>query len=79
MDKKEIALNQHEKWAGKIEVISRASVSNKEELSVAQQKTTEINIPGREESLYITHDEFHDNQFQNRKDKRRIDALLADG
>lgn len=24
-------------------------------------------------------DEFHDNQFQNRKDKRRIDALLADG
>ena len=34
MDKREIALKQHEEWAGKIEVISRASVSNKEELSV---------------------------------------------
>lgn len=27
---------------------------------MAQQKTTVINIPGREESLYITHDEFED-------------------
>ena len=35
MDKKEFALNQHEKWAGKIEVISRVPVTNKEELSVA--------------------------------------------
>ena len=35
MDKKEFALKQHEEWAGKIEVISRASVSNKEELPVA--------------------------------------------
>ncbi len=35
MDKREQALKQHEEWAGKIEVISRASVSNKEELSVA--------------------------------------------
>lgn len=35
MDKKEIALKQHEEWAGKIEVVSRASVKNKEELSVA--------------------------------------------
>lgn len=35
MDKKEIALKQHEEWAGKIEVISRCKVTNKEELSVA--------------------------------------------
>lgn len=35
MDKKEFALSQHEKWHGKIEVISRAPVTNKEELSVA--------------------------------------------
>lgn len=35
MDKKEMALMQHEEWAGKIEVISRAPVTNKEELSVA--------------------------------------------
>lgn len=35
MDKKEIALKQHEEWGGKIEVISRCKVTNKEELSVA--------------------------------------------
>ncbi len=35
MDKKEFALKQHKDWAGKIEVISRCPVSNKEELSVA--------------------------------------------
>lgn len=35
MDKKEFALSKHAEWAGKIEVISRAPVSNKEELSVA--------------------------------------------
>ena len=35
MDKREIALKAHEDWAGKIEVISRASVTNKQELSVA--------------------------------------------
>lgn len=35
MDKKEFALKQHEDWAGKIEVIARCPVSNKEELSVA--------------------------------------------
>ncbi len=35
MDKREIALKSHEEWGGKIEVISRAKVSNKEELSVA--------------------------------------------
>ncbi len=35
MDLKETALKQHEKWQGKIEVISRASVTNAEELSIA--------------------------------------------
>lgn len=35
MDKKEIALKQHEAWAGKIEVVSRAKVETPEELSVA--------------------------------------------
>ena len=35
MDKKEFALAQHEKWHGKIEVVSRASVTNRDELSVA--------------------------------------------
>lgn len=35
MDKKEFALNQHEKWNGKIEVISRAKIETPEDLSVA--------------------------------------------
>ena len=35
MDKKEYALKQHENWKGKIEVISRAKVTNRDELSVA--------------------------------------------
>lgn len=35
MDKKEFALKQHEEWAGKIEVISRAKIETPEDLSVA--------------------------------------------
>ena len=35
MDKKELALNQHEKWNGKIEVISRAKIETPEDLAVA--------------------------------------------
>ena len=35
MDKKEFALQQHENWKGKIEVISRAEINNFEQLSVA--------------------------------------------
>ena len=34
-DKREIALQKHREWQGKIEVISRAPVNNKEELSIA--------------------------------------------
>ncbi len=35
MDKKEFALQKHAEWAGKIEVIARCPVTNKDELSVA--------------------------------------------
>ena len=35
MDKKEFALAEHEKWKGKIEVISRVPITNAEELAVA--------------------------------------------
>ncbi len=35
MDIKELALNEHYKWQGKIEVVSRTPVKNKEQLSVA--------------------------------------------
>ena len=34
MDNKEFALQEHEKWAGKIEVISRAKLETPEELAV---------------------------------------------
>ncbi len=35
MDKKQFALKKHEEWQGKIEIVSRASVTNRDELSVA--------------------------------------------
>ena len=35
MDKKEFALQEHEKWQGKLEVISRCKVETPEQLSVA--------------------------------------------
>ena len=35
MDKREIALKAHKDWEGKIEVVSRAKVTNREELAVA--------------------------------------------
>ncbi len=35
MDKKEYALKKHEEWQGKIEIVSRAEVKDKESLSVA--------------------------------------------
>ncbi len=35
MDKKQFALDKHREWAGKIEVITRAPITNREELAVA--------------------------------------------
>jgi malate dehydrogenase (oxaloacetate-decarboxylating) len=35
MDKREIALQKHAEWHGKLEVVARASVDNKEALSIA--------------------------------------------
>ena len=35
MDKREFALQAHRDWKGKIEVVSRAKVTNREELAVA--------------------------------------------
>ena len=35
MDKKEFELAKHREWEGKIEVVSRAPITNREELSVA--------------------------------------------
>ena len=35
MDKKQLAIEKHKEWRGKIEIISRAPVTNREELSIA--------------------------------------------
>ena len=35
MDVKERALQAHEKWGGKIEVVARCEVSSKDDLSIA--------------------------------------------
>ena len=35
MDKREIALQKHAEWKGKLEVVARAKVDNKEALSIA--------------------------------------------
>ena len=35
MDAKEKALLAHEKWGGKIEVVARCAVKNREDLSIA--------------------------------------------
>ena len=35
MDKKQYALDKHREWAGKIEVVTRAPITNREELAVA--------------------------------------------
>ena len=35
MDKKQYALEKHKEWAGKIEVVTRAPITNREELAVA--------------------------------------------
>ena len=35
MDKKQFALDKHKEWKGKIEVVTRAPITNREELAVA--------------------------------------------
>lgn len=35
IDEKQIALNQHERWQGKIEVVSRAAITSAKDLSIA--------------------------------------------
>ena len=35
MDKKQLAIEKHKEWKGKIEVISRTPIKNREQLSLA--------------------------------------------
>ena len=52
MDKKQLAIEKHKEWKGKIEVISRAKVTTPEELSIAY-------TPGvAEPCLLIAEDEY---------------------
>ncbi len=70
MDKKEFALKQHEKWGGKIEVISRASVTDRDELSVAY-------TPGvAEPCIEISRDTELSYKYTRRKN---LVAVITDG
>ena len=48
MDKKELALKKHAEWKGKLSVVSKAPITNKEELAVAY-------TPGVAEPVSYTH------------------------
>lgn len=70
MDKKEFALKQHEKWGGKIEVISRASVTDRDELSIAY-------TPGvAEPCIEISRDTELSYKYTRRKN---LVAVITDG
>ena len=69
-DKREIALQKHREWQGKIEVISRAPVNNKEELSIAY-------TPGvAEPCLEINKDESLAYEYTR---KGNLVAVITDG
>lgn len=53
--------------------------TNAREIAGQQIIMPDISNPKTKIAIEYDSDEFHDNQLQNRKDKRRIDALLADG
>ena len=58
MDNKEFALQEHEKWAGKIEVISRAKLDTPEDLAVCY-------TPGVAEPVSYTHLDVYKRQVLN--------------
>ena len=70
MDKKQLAIEKHKEWKGKIEVISRAKVTNPEELSIAY-------TPGvAEPCLLIAEDE--DKAYDYTR-KGNLVAVITDG
>jgi len=69
-DKREIALQKHKEWQGKIEVITRAPITNKEELAVAY-------TPGvAEPCLEISKDESLAYEYTR---KGNLVAVITDG
>jgi malate dehydrogenase (oxaloacetate-decarboxylating) len=70
MDKKQLALDKHREWQGKIEIVSRAPITNREELSVAY-------TPGvAEPCLEIAKDE---NLAYEYTRKGNLVAVITDG
>ena len=70
MDKKQLAIEKHKEWRGKIEIISRAPVTNREELSIAY-------TPGvAEPCLLIEEDE--DKAYDYTR-KGNLVAVITDG
>jgi malate dehydrogenase (oxaloacetate-decarboxylating) len=70
MDKKQLALDKHREWQGKIEIVSRAPITNREELSIAY-------TPGvAEPCLEIAKDE---NLAYEYTRKGNLVAVITDG
>ncbi len=70
MDVKQLAVEKHKEWKGKIEVISRASITNREELSLAY-------TPGvAEPCLLIAEDEERAYDYTR---KGNLVAVITDG
>lgn len=70
MDKKQLAIEKHKEWKGKIEVISRAPVTNRDELSIAY-------TPGvAEPCLLIAEDEEKAYEYTR---KGNLVAVITDG
>lgn len=70
MDKKQLAIEKHKEWKGKIEVISRAPITNREELSIAY-------TPGvAEPCLLIAEDEEKAYDYTR---KGNLVAVITDG
>ena len=70
MDKKQLAIEKHKEWKGKIEVISRAPVTNREELALAY-------TPGvAEPCLLIAEDEEKAYDYTR---KGNLVAVITDG
>ncbi|MCI9161845.1 MAG: NADP-dependent malic enzyme [Lachnospiraceae bacterium] len=70
MDKKQLAIEKHKEWKGKIEVVSRAPVTNREELAIAY-------TPGvAEPCLLIAEDEEKAYDYTR---KGNLVAVITDG
>lgn len=70
MDKKQLAIEKHKEWRGKIEVVSRAPITNKEELALAY-------TPGvAEPCLLIAEDEEKAYDYTR---KGNLVAVITDG